>query len=50
MKDDRIIGYCTICERPIYEGDKHYEMPDGALVCEDGICVDEWLEDYVRYT
>ena len=49
MKDDRIIGYCVICDRPIYEGDKHYEMPDGEMVCDDILCLDEWAEDYERH-
>ena len=47
--DDRIIGHCAICERPIYDGDRHYEMPDGQMICEDSLCMDDWAKEYERH-
>ena len=46
---EEFIGTCEICGREIYEGDKHYELPDGFLVCDDDLCMEEWLLDYERH-
>lgn len=40
------IGYCYVCDEPIYEDEAHYEMPDDEMVCED--CLDDWAKKYLR--
>lgn len=37
---------CDICGRDIYDGEKHYKMPDGAVVCDDGDCLEDWASEY----
>ena len=46
MKDDSFVGFCDVCGREVYDDEIYYRMPDGCLVCEDWICVTEWLEQY----
>ena len=41
--------YCDICGRKIFEGDPRYRMPDGKEVCDDILCLEEWMEEYKRY-
>ena len=41
-----VIGYCYVCDTPIYEDEEHYEMPDDEMVCED--CLLEWAQQYHR--
>lgn len=38
------LGYCYMCDEPIYMEDPHYEMPDGDFVCPE--CVFEWVDRY----
>lgn len=38
---------CDICNEPIEEGAKHYEMPDGLTVCCDSDCLEEWANAYL---
>lgn len=35
---------CRLCLRDILEGEAIYEMPDGAVICED--CLEDWAADY----
>ena len=39
-----VYAVCRLCLRDILEGDDMYDMPDGAIICED--CLEEWAKDY----
>lgn len=38
---------CDICNEPIADGEKHYEMPDGMTVCFESDCLKEWADAYL---
>ena len=47
--DTDVIGKCAMCGRDIYDGEKHYQMPDDTWVCEDIMCLEDWAEEYERH-
>lgn len=44
--DDDRLGYCDVCGRALYPGDRHYRLPDGMLLCDDYDCREEWIAEY----
>lgn len=48
-RDREPIGYCDICEEPIYEEDCYFEFPDDMRVCNDTDCLCECAEQYRLY-
>ena len=40
----QVCAVCRLCLRDILEGDEIYDMPDGAIICED--CLEDWAQDY----
>lgn len=43
------VGFCDVCRHPVYIGEKHYRMPDGVLLCDDYMCLEEWAKEYEEW-
>lgn len=38
---------CELCGAEIIPGDDCYRMPDGAVICGEFDCLEEWARDYL---
>lgn len=45
--DPNTAAICDVCGADILSDDAYYRMPDGAAVCSDYDCLEQWAADYL---